>query len=788
MELGVELSKILFNTLANVVVTTLFAGDHIVKNGVVIAIINFHSDVDTARIHLQVFLSNLRDPLVQRIRRRHVQIVEGGASSVLKEDRRKSVGDVVGEESDGKAVELVDNTDPLVLEVVRISVVLSRLLPHTSRIEDSPLVLVRHGGALSDEVTVVATPVALAAGLSITVVLVVLTLNDADTLIVVVAVTNSNGTVGSSVVLAVRIADAAAIRVVDVLRVLDGNDLHTIEHLTKDLVELGRQSVLEVLEPLKRISGLKVAVTKDISTEEEHRLLNVSEVSLRGSRVVETHDIESVGDLREHSQEDSLEVVLVGLEGVEGDAGEVVEHIEADGALDEGVAVVDVVTPSTVTVPLVVLNDLVALSDDVAALREVLIGNGTVDGGGGGHDPVILGVELLSLAAAAGVALVANQDLILRAGDQAANVGLLLIGIVLIGDGDERALLTLGLTLLILVQLAETLVILLGRRTHVTNTADVDVNVEIVLVEVVLVLLSSHDGVTLRNRLAELDLIEDGLIRVVALGTESRRLLVAGSNGALQALVAVPVAADVGELLCNTQVNGVTDTVLASSLTLQILVIIVITLLMKIGLAIFTEGTLETSVTGAALIGGITIFSKTIFSEVITFITVRLRCNGTILIGLGESSMKVNSRERNQLIGSIGGGRVRTNTTNNNADVGILILNILQVLTSEVSGLLRSVVLLPENTFIDVIKSNLEGSSRNLCSTQEGLTYGRHIFWSEIVNRSIDKIITNHVSSNLDLEVRLELVSIVSSYSDGRIIDVTLKGRTLHKGEASIGN
>lgn len=788
MELGVELSKILFNTLANVVVTTLFAGDHIVKNGVVIAIINFHSDVDTARIHLQVFLSNLRDPLVQRIRRRHVQIVEGGASSVLKEDRRKSVGDVVGEESDGQAVELVDNTDPLVLEVVRISVVLSRLLPHTSRIEDGPLVLVRHGGALSDEVTVVATPVALAAGLSVTVVLVVLTLNDADTLIVVVAVTNSNGTVGSSVVLAVRIADAAAIRVVDVLRVLDGNDLHIIEHLTKDLVELVRQSFLEVLEPLKRISGLKVAVTKDISTEEEHRLLNVSEVSLRGSRVVETHDIESVGDLREHSQEDSLEVVLVGLEGVEGDAGEVVEHIEADGALDEGVAVVDVVTPSTVTVPLVVLNDLVALSDDVAALREVLIGNGTVDGGGGGHDPVILGVELLSLAAAAGVALVANQDLILRAGDQAANVGLLLIGIVLIGDGDERALLTLGLTLLILVQLAETLVILLGRRTHVTNTADVDVNVEIVLVEVVLVLLSSHDGVTLRNRLAELDLIEDGLIRVVALGTESRRLLVAGSNGALQALVAVPVAADVGELLCNTQVNGVTDTVLASSLTLQILVIIVITLLMKIGLAIFTEGTLETSVTGAALIGGITIFSKTIFSEVITFITVRLRCNGTILIGLGESSMKVNSRERNQLIGSIGGGRVRTNTTNNNADVGILILNILQVLTSEVSGLLRSVVLLPENTFIDVIKSNLEGSSRNLCSTQEGLTYGRHIFWSEIVNRSIDKIITNHVSSNLDLEVRLELVSIVSSYSGGRIIDVTLKGRTLHKGETIIGN
>ena len=788
MELGVELSKILFNTLANVVVTTLFAGDHIVKNGVVIAIINFHSDVDTARIHLQVFLSNLRDPLVQRIRRRHVQIVEGGASSVLKEDRRKSVGDVVGEESDGQAVELVDNTDPLVLEVVRISVVLSRLLPHTSRIEDGPLVLVRHGGALSDEVTVVATPVALAAGLSVTVVLVVLTLNDADTLIVVVAVTNSNGTVGSSVVLAVRIADAAAIRVVDVLRVLDGNDLHIIEHLTKDLVELVRQSFLEVLEPLKRISGLKVAVTKDISTEEEHRLLNVSEVSLRGSRVVETHDIESVGDLREHSQEDSLEVVLVGLEGVEGDAGEVVEHIEADGALDEGVAVVDVVTPSTVTVPLVVLNDLVALSDDVAALREVLIGNGTVDGGGGGHDPVILGVELLSLAAAAGVALVANQDLILRAGDQAANVGLLLIGIVLIGDGDERALLTLGLTLLILVQLAETLVILLGRRTHVTNTADVDVNVEIVLVEVVLVLLSSHDGVTLRNRLAELDLIEDGLIRVVALGTESRRLLVAGSNGALQALVAVPVAADVGELLCNTQVNGVTDTVLASSLTLQILVIIVITLLMKIGLAIFTEGTLETSVTGAALIGGITIFSKTIFSEVITFITVRLRCNGTILIGLGESSMKVNSRERNQLIGSIGGGRVRTNTTNNNADVGILILNILQVLTSEVSGLLRSVVLLPENTFIDVIKSNLEGSSRNLCSTQEGLTYGIHISWSEIVNRSIDKIITNHVSSNLDLEVRLELVSIVSSYSGGRIIDVTLKGRTLHKGETSIGN
>lgn len=788
MELGVELSKILFNTLANVVVTTLFAGDHIVKNGVVIAIINFHSDVDTARIHLQVFLSNLRDPLVQRIRRRHVQIVKGGASSVLKEDRRKSVGDVVGEESDGQAVELVDNTDPLVLEVVRISVVLSRLLPHTSRIEDGPLVLVRHGGALSDEVTVVATPVALAAGLSVTVVLVVLTLNDADTLIVVVAVTNSNGTVGSSVVLAVRIADAAAIRVVDVLRVLDGNDLHTIEHLTKDLVELGRQSVLEVLEPLKRISGLKVAVTKDISTEEEHRLLNVSEVSLRGSRVVETHDIESVGDLREHSQEDSLEVVLVGLEGVEGDAGEVVEHIEADGALDEGVAVVDVVTPSTVTVPLVVLNDLVALSDDVAALREVLIGNGTVDGGGGGHDPVILGVELLSLAAAAGVALVANQDLILRAGDQAANVGLLLIGIVLIGDGDERALLTLGLTLLILVQLAETLVILLGRRTHVTNTADVDVNVEIVLVEVVLVLLSSHDGVTLRNRLAELDLIEDGLIRVVALGTESRRLLVAGSNGALQTLVAVPVAADVGELLCNTQVNGVTDTVLASSLTLQILVIIVITLLMKIGLAIFTEGTLETSVTGAALIGGITIFSKTIFSEVITFITVRLRCNGTILIGLGESSMKVNSRERNQLIGSIGGGRVRTNTTNNNADVGILILNILQVLTSEVSGLLRSVVLLPENTFIDVIKSNLEGSSRNLCSTQEGLTYGIHISWSEIVNRSIDKIITNHVSSNLDLEVRLELVSIVSSYSGGRIIDVTLKGRTLHKGETIIGN
>lgn len=549
MELGVELSKILFNTLANVVVTTLFAGDHIVKNGVVIAIINFHSDVDTARIHLQVFLSNLRDPLVQRIRRRHVQIVEGGASSVLKEDRRKSVGDVVGEESDGQAVELVDNTDPLVLEVVRISVVLSRLLPHTSRIEDGPLVLVRHGGALSDEVTVVATPVALAAGLSITVVLVVLTLNDADTLIVVVAVTNSNGTVGSSVVLAVRIADAAAIRVVDVLRVLDGNDLHTIEHLTKDLVEHGRQSVLEVLEPLKRISGLKVAVTKDISTEEEHRLLNVSEVSLRGSRVVETHDIESVGDLREHSQEDSLEVVLVGLEGVEGDAGEVVEHIEADGALDEGVAVVDVVTPSTVTVPLVVLNNLVALSDDVAALREVLIGNGAVDGGGGGHDPVILGVELLSLAAAAGVALVANQDLILRAGDQTANVGLLLIGIVLIGDGDERALLTLGLTLLILVQLAETLVILLGRRTHVTNTADVDVNVEIVLVEVVLVLLSSHDGVTLRNRLAELDLIEDGLIRVVALGTESRRLLVAGSNGALQALVAVPVAADVGEFL-----------------------------------------------------------------------------------------------------------------------------------------------------------------------------------------------------------------------------------------------
>ena len=549
MELGVELSKILFNTLANVVVTTLFAGDHIVKNGVVIAIINFHSDVDTARIHLQVFLSNLRDPLVQRIRRRHVQIVEGGASSVLKEDRRKSVGDVVGEESDGQAVELVDNTDPLVLEVVRISVVLSRLLPHTSRIEDGPLVLVRHGGALSDEVTVVATPVALAAGLSVTVVLVVLTLNDADTLIVVVAVTNSNGTVGSSVVLAVRIADAAAIRVVDVLRVLDGNDLHIIEHLTKDLVELVRQSFLEVLEPLKRISGLKVAVTKDISTEEEHRLLNVSEVSLRGSRVVETHDIESVGDLREHSQEDSLEVVLVGLEGVEGDAGEVVEHIEADGALDEGVAVVDVVTPSTVTVPLVVLNDLVALSDDVAALREVLIGNGTVDGGGGGHDPVILGVELLSLAAAAGVALVANQDLILRAGDQAANVGLLLIGIVLIGDGDERALLTLGLTLLILVQLAETLVILLGRRTHVTNTADVDVNVEIVLVEVVLVLLSSHDGVTLRNRLAELDLIEDGLIRVVALGTESRRLLVAGSNGALQALVAVPVAADVGEFL-----------------------------------------------------------------------------------------------------------------------------------------------------------------------------------------------------------------------------------------------
>ena len=209
---------------------------------------------------------------------------------------------------------------------------------------------------------------------------------------------------------------------------------------------------------------------------------------------------------------------------------------------------------------------------------------------------------------------------------------------------------------------------------------------------------------------------------------------------------------------------------------------------MKIGLAIFTEGTLETSVTGAALIGGITIFSKTIFSEVITFITVRLRCNGTILIGLGESSMKVNSRERNQLIGSIGGGRVRTNTTNNNADVGILILNILQVLTSEVSGLLRSVVLLPENTFIDVIKSNLEGSSRNLCSTQEGLTYGIHISWSEIVNRSIDKIITNHVSSNLDLEVRLELVSIVSSYSDGRIIDVTLKGRTLHKGETSIGN
>ena len=788
MELGVELSKILFNTLANVVVTTLFAGDHIVKNGVVIAIINFHSDVDTARIHLQVFLSNLRDPLVQRIRRRHVQIVEGGASSVLKEDRRKSVGDVVGEESDGKAVELEDNTDPLVLEVVRISVVLSRLLPHTSRIEDSPLVLVRHGGALSDEVTVVATPVALAAGLSVTVVLVVLTLNDADTLIVVVAVTNSNGTVGSSVVLAVRIADAAAIRVVDVLRVLDGNDLHIIEHLTKDLVELVRQSFLEVLEPLKRISGLKVAVTKDISTEEEHRLLNVSEVSLRGSRVVETHDIESVGDLREHSQEDSLEVVLVGLEGVEGDAGEVVEHIEADGALDEGVAVVDVVTPSTVTVPLVVLNDLVALSDDVAALREVLIGNGTVDGGRGGHDPVILGVELLSLAAAAGVALVANQDLILRAGDQAANIGLLLIGIVLIGDGDERALLTLGLTLLILVQLAETLVILLGRRTHVTNTADVDVNVEIVLVEVVLVLLSSHDGVTLRNRLAELDLIEDGLIRVVALGTESRRLLVAGSNGALQALVAVPVAADVGELLCNTQVNGVTDTVLASSLTLQILVIIVITLLMKIGLAIFTEGTLETSVTGAALIGGITIFSKTIFSEVITFITVRLRCNGTILIGLGESSMKVNSRERNQLIGSIGGGRVRTNTTNNNADVGILILNILQVLTSEVSGLLRSVVLLPENTFIDVIKSNLEGSSRNLCSTQEGLTYGIHISWSEIVNRSIDKIITNHVSSNLDLEVRLELVSIVSSYSGGRIIDVTLKGRTLHKGETIIGN
>lgn len=788
MELGVELSKILFNTLANVVVTTLFAGDHIVKNGVVIAIINFHSDVDTARIHLQVFLSNLRDPLVQRIRRRHVQIVEGGASSVLKEDRRKSVGDVVGEESDGQAVELVDNTDPLVLEVVRISVVLSRLLPHTSRIEDGPLVLVRHGGALSDEVTVVATPVALAAGLSVTVVLVVLTLNDADTLIVVVAVTNSNGTVGSSVVLAVRIADAAAIRVVDVLRVLDGNDLHIIEHLTKDLVELVRQSFLEVLEPLKRISGLKVAVTKDISTEEEHRLLNVSEVSLRGSRVVETHDIESVGDLREHSQEDSLEVVLVGLEGVEGDAGEVVEHIEADGALDEGVAVVDVVTPSTVTVPLVVLNNLVALSDDVAALREVLIGNGTVDGGGGGHDPVILGVELLSLAAAAGVALVANQDLILRAGDQAANIGLLLIGIVLIGDGDERALLTLGLTLLILVQLAETLVILLGRRTHVTNTADVDVNVEIVLVEVVLVLLSSHDGVTLRNRLAELDLIEDGLIRVVALGTESRRLLVAGSNGALQALVAVPVAADVGELLCNTQVNGVTDTVLASSLTLQILVIIVITLLMKIGLAIFTEGTLETSVTGAALIGGITIFSKTIFSEVITFITVRLRCNGTILIGLGESSMKVNSRERNQLIGSIGGGRVRTNTTNNNADVGILILNILQVLTSEVSGLLRSVVLLPENTFIDVIKSNLEGSSRNLCSTQEGLTYGIHISWSEIVNRSIDKIITNHVSSNLDLEVRLELVSIVSSYSGGRIIDVTLKGRTLHKGETIIGN
>lgn len=788
MELGVELSKILFNTLANVVVTTLFAGDHIVKNGVVIAIINFHSDVDTARIHLQVFLSNLRDPLVQRIRRRHVQIVEGGASSVLKEDRRKSVGDVVGEESDGKVVELVDNTDPLVLEVVRISVVLSRLLPHTSRIEDGPLVLVRHGGALSDEVTVVATPVALAAGLSVTVVLVVLTLNDADTLIVVVAVTNSNGTVGSSVVLAVRIADAAAIRVVDVLRVLDGNDLHIIEHLTKDLVELVRQSFLEVLEPLKRISGLKVAVTKDISTEEEHRLLNVSEVSLRGSRVVETHDIESVGDLREHSQEDSLEVVLVGLEGVEGDAGEVVEHIEADGALDEGVAVVDVVTPSTVTVPLVVLNDLVALSDDVAALREVLIGNGTVDGGGGGHDPVILGVELLSLAAAAGVALVANQDLILRAGDQAANVGLLLIGIVLIGDGDERALLTLGLTLLILVQLAETLVILLGRRTHVTNTADVDVNVEIVLVEVVLVLLSSHDGVTLRNRLAELDLIEDGLIRVVALGTGSRRLLVAGSNGALQTLVAVPVAADVGELLCNTQVNGVTDTVLASSLTLQILVIIVITLLMKIGLAIFTEGTLETSVTGAALIGGITIFSKTIFSEVITFITVRLRCNGTILIGLGESSMKVNSRERNQLIGSIGGGRVRTNTTNNNADVGILILNILQVLTSEVSGLLRSVVLLPENTFIDVIKSNLEGSSRNLCSTQEGLTYGIHISWSEIVNRSIDKIITNHVSSNLDLEVRLELVSIVSSYSGGRIIDVTLKGRTLHKGETIIGN
>ena len=549
MELGVELSKILFNTLANVVVTTLFAGDHIVKNGVVIAIINFHSDVNTARIHLQVFLSNLRDPLVQRIRRRHVQIVEGGASSVLKEDRRKSVGDVVGEESDGEAVELVDNTDPLVLEVVRISVVLSRLLPHTSRIEDGPLVLVRHGGALSDEVTVVATPVALAAGLSVTVVLVVLTLNDADTLIVVVAVTNSNGTVGSSVVLAVRIADAAAIRVVDVLRVLDGNDLHTIEHLTKDLVEHGRQSVLEVLEPLKRISGLKVAVTKDISTEEEHRLLNVSEVSLRGSRVVETHDIESVGDLREHSQEDSLEVVLVGLEGVEGDAGEVVEHIEADGALDEGVAVVDVVTPSTVTVPLVVLNNLVALSDDVAALREVLIGNGAVDGGGGGHDPVILGVELLSLAAAAGVALVANEDLILRAGDQTANVGLLLIGIVLIGDGDERALLTLGLTLLILVQLAETLMVLLGRRTHVTNTADVDVNAEIVLVEVVLVLLSSHDGVTLRNRLAELDLIEDGLIRVVALGTESRRLLVAGSDGALQTLVAVPVAADVGEFL-----------------------------------------------------------------------------------------------------------------------------------------------------------------------------------------------------------------------------------------------
>ena len=549
MELGVELSKILFNTLANVVVTTLFAGDHIVKNGVVIAIINFHSDVNTARIHLQVFLSNLRDPLVQRIRRRHVQIVEGGASSVLKEDRRKSVGDVVGEESDGQAVELVDNTDPLVLEVVRISVVLSRLLPHTSRIEDGPLVLVRHGGALSDEVTVVATPVALAAGLSVTVVLVVLTLNDADTLIVVVAVTNSNGTVGSSVVLAVRIADAAAIRVVDVLRVLDGNDLHTIEHLTKDLVEHGRQSVLEVLEPLKRISGLKVAVTKDISTEEEHRLLNVSEVSLRGSRVVETHDIESVGDLREHSQEDSLEVVLVGLEGVEGDAGEVVEHIEADGALDEGVAVVDVVTPSTVTVPLVVLNNLVALSDDVAALREVLIGNGAVDGGGGGHDPVILGVELLSLAAAAGVALVANQDLILRAGDQTANVGLLLIGIVLIGDSDERALLTLGLTLLILVQLAETLMVLLGRRTHVTNTADVDVNAEIVLVEVVLVLLGSHDGVTLRNRLAELDLIEDGLIRVVALGTESRRLLVAGSDGALQTLVAVPVAADVGEFL-----------------------------------------------------------------------------------------------------------------------------------------------------------------------------------------------------------------------------------------------